>query len=114
MDRLFMVGKLGDKLERSLLEEWFQDLEQEHLVLEKNVWRGLYILFGEVPLVWVDFESLLVEVHSVGVDQSDDFGILIERVLDRLAAPVGPCSVRDGVVAWKCLVPPTESTPPAL
>jgi hypothetical protein len=73
---------LGDKLERSLLEELFQDLEQEHLVLEKKVWRGLYILVGEVPLVWVDFESLLVEVHSVGVDQSDDFGIRTEFQTD--------------------------------
>jgi hypothetical protein len=73
---------LGDKLERSLLEELFRDLEQEHLVLEKKVWGGLYILVGEVPLVWVDFESLLVEVHSVGADQSDDFGIRTEFQTD--------------------------------
>jgi hypothetical protein len=53
-------------------------LEQKHLVLEEDVWRGLDVLFGEIPIIWIEFESPVVESGSVHIDQIDDPGMLQE------------------------------------
>jgi hypothetical protein len=46
--------------------------------LKKKVWRGLHVLVGEVPIVWVNFQSLIVESVSVCIDEIDDVGMLQE------------------------------------
>jgi hypothetical protein len=40
--------------------------------------RGLHVLVGEVPIVWVNFQSLIVESVSVCIDEIDDVGMLQE------------------------------------
>jgi hypothetical protein len=52
-----------------------QDLEQECHVLKEDMGRGLDVVVREVPIVWVDRESTMVELGGVGIDESNDCGI---------------------------------------